>query len=128
MWLDIVQEAVDATWDIDLLGVLMLDSSASSVVIDGEPQRPSNTENAQYAFKEEMLASGCLETDSEEEDDEYFGEDIQYLKRVRTIDTTAIGDVMTMRIQSLKGVKPAIKYPTFDKAVEDIRKSKSRNA
>ncbi|ROW06117.1 hypothetical protein VMCG_04584 [Cytospora schulzeri] len=86
---------------------------------------------AHNKFIAERLAYLNSETHSSEDDnpegsgdDEDCDVDGDYLECVRSYDNTgAIGCVMASRMERLKGVKLAIKYPDWDKIIEDVRRT-----
>ncbi|KUI68917.1 hypothetical protein VM1G_04586 [Cytospora mali] len=129
-WQDIVQLAVDAAWEINQRGVIMGDCKTRNVVVDGETQRPFLIDFAQCYFKDKMFDESGSETASSKEDEDFevgveSDIDVEYINCVRSNDNPgAIGSIMTTIMKRQKGMELDIRYPDWDKVIEDIRRSK----
>lgn len=127
IWLDIIHRAMDATRDINLRGIILLDCSARNVVVEGGTNRLFIIDFAQCEHKDKLIADmlAYRESQTDSSEDEDFDGDVEYLENVRFHDNTgAIGCVMAGRIERLKGVKLAIRYPDWEKMMEDVMRSK----
>ncbi|KAI5862901.1 hypothetical protein GGS23DRAFT_570041 [Durotheca rogersii] len=123
-WPGIVQSAVDFAHEINRRGVLMGDCAPRNVVVDKRSQTPFIIDLAQCGFKDKMI-----EAWKEWDEDEDWDPDVDYCEQMITRDNPgAIGAVMRMRLQRIKGMELDINYPNCMKIIDDIKRCKAGRA
>jgi hypothetical protein len=119
-----VQSAVDAAYHINMRGVIMNDCAPRNVMVkQGDSQTPFIIDFAQCWFKDRLIKLwediGLGDEDSE--DEEEWNPDVEYCQRLRSHDNPAdIGAVMANLLLRATGMKLDIKYPDYDKMIDDI--------
>lgn len=131
-WPAIVQSAVDIVHQINIRGVLLCDCRPGNVVVkQDDSHAPVIIDFAQCWFKDWLVKlwedgeDGVVDEDSDDEgsDDEEWDPDVEYCHRICN-NPAGIGAVMTTRLLRTTGVKLDIKYPDYDKIIDDLKRSK----
>ncbi|KAF5986324.1 serine threonine kinase fnkB [Fusarium coicis] len=117
-WTSLIQQAIDATYEINKRGVILYDSAPRNVVVEASTFQPFIVDFAQCFFKDKLIQE-CV--DSGVAGQGWDG-DVEFCETAQKFNNcSAVGLSMVRRLRKSFGFTVEVRYPKAGELLRDIK-------
>ncbi|KAF5557277.1 serine threonine kinase fnkB [Fusarium napiforme] len=120
-WTSLIQQAIDATYEINKRGVILYDSAPRNVVVEASTFRPFIVDFAQCFFKDKLIQE-CVDSGVARQG---WDGDAEFCETAQKFDNCgAVGRSMVRRLRDSFGFTVEVRYPKAGELLRDIKRQR----
>ncbi|KAF5632438.1 serine threonine kinase fnkB [Fusarium tjaetaba] len=124
-WTSLIQQAIDATYEINKRGVILYDSAPRNVVVEASTFQPFIVDFAQCFFKDKLIQEAV---DSGVAGQGWDG-DAEFCETAERFDNcSAVGRSIVRRLRDSFGFTVEVRYPKAGELLRDIKRQRKPEA